>query len=51
MKANQSKLQELRVEAKKTADVHNRLKQEMIDHGIKDKSKMLLKDIVANLVG
>ena len=45
LRTNQSRLQELRIDASKTSDVHSKLKFEAEDLRIKDKTKSLLKGI------
>ena len=45
LRTNQSRLQELRIDASKTSDVHSKLKFEAEDLRIKDKTKNLLKGI------
>ena len=49
LRNNQSRLQELRIDANKTNDVHGRLKGEWEDLSIRDKTKHLLKGIDENL--
>ena len=49
LRSNQSRLQQLRVDAAKTTDVHAKLKTEFEDLNIKDKTKHLLKGIDENL--
>ena len=45
LRTNQSRLQELRIDASKTSDVHSKLKFEAEDLRIKDKTKSLLEGI------
>ena len=45
LRSNQGRLQELRVDASKTSDVHTKLKTQFEDLSIKDKTKFLLKEI------